>query len=63
MAPEAPASASEAGDGRLRMDGLEQCGEELTEQPPSAGRGQARAERGESSSSSTSGSSSRIINR
>ena len=52
------------GEGRLRNDGLEQCGDELAQQAPSTGSGQAAsAQRGESSSSSMSGSSRRIIRR
>ena len=63
MSSEGNARGSQAGEGRLREDGLQQRGDELAEQPPQPGTGQAAAERGESSSSSTSGSSKRIISR
>ena len=63
MSPEASSGAFEAGECRLREDGLAQGGEELAQQAPAAGSGQAAAERGEASSASTSGSSKRIISR
>jgi hypothetical protein len=63
MSSEGVARGSQASQGRLREDGLQQRGDELTEQPPLPRSGQAAAERGESSSSSISGSSKRIINR
>jgi len=63
MSSEGVARGSQASEGRLREDGLQQRGDELTEQPPPPRWGQAAAERGESSSSSISGSSKRIINR
>lgn len=63
MSLETPAGASEAGDAGLRDNGLQQGGNELAEQAPGAGPGQAAAKRGESSSSSMSGSSKRIISR
>ena len=53
--------ASEAG---LRDDGLEEGGGELAQQAPRSGAGQAAvAQRGESSSSSTRGSSSGMASR
>ena len=63
MSPEAPSGAFEAGERRLREDSLAQGGEELAQQAPAAGSGQAAAKRGEASSASTSGSSKRIISR
>jgi len=53
----------QVGDGGLWDDRLAQGGGELAQHAPSAGVGQAVAERGESSSASTSGSSKRIIRR
>jgi hypothetical protein len=61
MSPEAPSGAFEAGECGLWEDGLAQGGDELAQQAPAAGSGQAAAERGEASSASTSGSSKRII--
>ena len=63
MSPEAPSGAFEAGECRLREDGVVQCGDALAQQSPAAGSGQAAAKRGEASSASTSGSSKRIISR
>ncbi len=63
MSYEGALRGSQSTDGRLREDGLPQCRQELAEQPPAAGSGQAAAERGESSNSSISGSSKRIISR
>ena len=64
MSFEPVARAAQIGEGWLRGDGLPQGGGELAEQSPAAGRCQAAAAgRGESPSSSTSGSSSRIIKR
>ena len=62
-----PASP-QASDGRLGHDRLENRGDELAQQSPSRGAGQAAsgkssAQRGESSSSSTSGSSRRMTKR
>ena len=56
--------AAKAGDCRLRNDRLQQRSDKLSEQSPSAwSRQAASAKRGESSSSSTSGSSKRMISR
>ena len=58
------AALPQAGERRLGYDGLKESGNELAHQPPEAGPRQAAcAERGESSSASTSGSSSKIIKR
>lgn len=55
---------SDGVEGRLWEDGLAQGGDELGEQTPAAGRGQAAiAQRGESPSSSINGSSSRMVRR
>ena len=52
----------QSGDCRLGNDGLEQSCDELKEQAPEGGTGQAAAAQcGESSNASTSGSSSRMI--
>ena len=57
-------AGSDGVEGRLRKDGLAQCGDELAEEAPAAGWGQAAiAQRGESSSSSIDGSSSKIVRR
>jgi hypothetical protein len=63
MSPEAPSGAFEAGECRLWEDGLAQRGDELAQQSPTAGSGQAAAARGEFSSAPMSGSSKRIISR
>ena len=63
MSLEALARAFEAGECRLWEDGLAQRGNELAQQTPPAGWGQAAAERGEFSSAPISGSSKRIISR
>jgi hypothetical protein len=63
MSPEAPSGAFEAGECRLWEDGLAQGGNELAQQAPAVGLGQAATKRGEASSASTSGSSKRIISR
>ena len=64
MSSQCGAGLSQASDGRLRNDRLKKRGDELTQNPPGTGRRQAAwAERGESSSSSTSGSSKRMISR
>lgn len=55
---------AQAGEVWVWHDGLEQGGEELAQQAPRAGSGQAAvAERGESSSASINGSSNRMTNR
>ena len=57
-------AGSDGIDGWLRKDGLAQRGDELAEQAPAAGWGQAAlAQRGESSSSSINGSSSKMVRR
>ena len=56
-------SPLEASECRLREDGLKDGGHELTHEAPGGRSGQAAARRGESPSSSMSGSSSRMINR
>jgi|HubBroStandDraft_1064217.scaffolds.fasta_scaffold64040_2 hypothetical protein len=61
-------AVSQAGDGRLGHDRLQQRGDELAQQAPSlrpgqAARGKLSAQRGESPSPSTSGSSRRMIKR
>jgi len=63
MSHERIVRGSQSINGRLREDGLQQRSQELAEQPPAAGSGQAATERGESSNSSISGSSKRIISR
>ncbi len=63
MSLEGVAAVSQAGEVGLRQDGLAQGGDELAQEPPQLGSGQAAAERGESPSSSISGSSKRIIKR
>jgi hypothetical protein len=63
MSLEAPSRAFEAGECRLGEDGLAQRGDELAQQAPSAGAGQAAFGRGEPSSAPSSGSSRRIISR
>ena len=63
MSLEALARVFEAGECRLREDGLAQGSEELAQQAPTAGLGQAAAERGEFSSAPISGSSKRMMSR
>lgn len=64
VSSERSAMLPQAGECGLWKDGLEQRGDELAQQAPEAGPRQAAcAERGESSNASTSGSSSKIINR
>lgn len=64
MAGEFQSGRSQTVDGRLRDDCLQNRGEQLAQHAPSARPGQAViAQRGESSSSSTSGSSKRMISR
>ena len=62
MASEGDVALPDAGQRRLRDDGLQQRGNELAQEAPGAGPGQAAAaKRGEASSSSMRGSSSKII--
>jgi hypothetical protein len=61
-------AVSQASEGRLGHDRLQQGSDELAQQAPSlrpgqAARGRLSAQRGESSSPSTSGSSRRMIKR
>ena len=64
MSLERGPTTSQGREGGLRHDGLEQCGVELNQCPPSAGPGQAAdAQWGESSSASTNGSSRRMLRR
>ena len=57
-------AALEAGDRGFGNDGLTNRGDELAQETPGGGPGQAAAaKRGESSNASTSGSSNRIISR
>jgi hypothetical protein len=57
-------AGSDGVDDRLRKDSLAQRGDELGEQAPAAGWRQAAiAQRGESSSSSINGSSSKMVRR
>jgi hypothetical protein len=64
MSLESEAGSAQTCDRGLGNDGLEQGGDELTEHAPCARPCQAAsAKRGESSSSSTSGSSRRMISR
>jgi hypothetical protein len=63
MSLQALARAFEAGECRLRKDGLAHRGDELAQHSPTAGSGQAAAERGEFSSAPISGSSKRSISR
>jgi len=68
MSAERGDAASKTWEGWLGHDRLDERGDELPQQAPGARAGQAArvrpsAERGESSSSSTSGSSRRMINR
>jgi hypothetical protein len=64
MSSEARLTSPQAIDRRLREDGLEEDGDELVEETPGCGSGQAAAaKRGESSNSSMSGSSRRMMRR
>ncbi len=64
MSVELGFAVADALDARLREDGLAQRGDELAQQAPATGLGQAAAaQRGESSSSSMNGSSSRMTRR
>ena len=64
ISPERSPAPAQAANGRLWDDCLQQRGNELLQDAPSAKRSQAAsAQWGESSNSRTSGSSSRIIKR
>jgi hypothetical protein len=68
MAAESREAVSQASEGRLGHDRLQQGSDELAQQAPSLRLGQAArstllSQRGESSSPSTSGSSRRMIKR
>ena len=68
MAAESRQAVSQASEGRLGHDRLQQGSDELAQQAPSlrpgqAARGTLSSQRGESSSPSTSGSSRRMIKR
>ena len=63
MSLAALSGAFEAGEGRLRKDGLAQGGDALAPQAPSVGSGQRVVGRGETASALLSGSSRRIISR